>query len=76
MNYWHELPQEKINELIESKVTLAYVMKNYKQPKWCNYPNALEGLMGCWSLNDNKPDGLRTKISESFCKDCPECSLE
>lgn len=76
MEYWHELSQEKIDELISKKVTLKYVMDNYKQPDWCNYPNALEGVMGCWSLTDNRKDGLRTKISKQFCSNCHECSLE
>ena len=24
--------------------------KYYKQPSWCNYPEALHGKMGCWTL--------------------------
>lgn len=68
--YWHELPQEEVDKLIEEKRTLRHVLDNYLQPEWCHYPAALNGKMGCWSLNDNTPGGLRTKISNDFCKDC------
>ena len=45
-------------------------MKNYKQPDWCNYEEALSWMMGCWSLCDINKDGTRTKISTEFCKNC------
>lgn len=70
MKYWHELTQKEVEILIESKVTYRYLLDNYKQPDWCNYPNALEGALGCWSLMDATPNGLRTKISLEFCKNC------
>ena len=67
--YFHELSDEEIKELLENKVTWEYVMKNFKQPDWCGYTNALEGAMGCWSLIDYF--GRRKEISREFCKDCP-----
>ena len=70
--YWHKLPQEKINELIKNKTKIKEILKNYKQPDWCNYPEALGGFLGCWSLTDNRPGGLRTKISMEYCKNCTE----
>ncbi len=68
--FFHELPQSEIDTLLQNKVTVGDIMEKYSQPKWCAYPNALEGAMGCWSLMDLNPEGLRTKISESFCKSC------
>ena len=74
MKYWHELPQSEIDDLYKIGVNVEYVLKNYSQPIWCNYHEALSMTMGCWSLCDNKPNGLRTKISKKFCKDC-ECNI-
>jgi len=68
--YFHELEQTEIDTLIADKKTVGYIMENYKQPDWCNYPEALSMTMGCWSLCDLSKDGLRTKISKDFCKGC------
>lgn len=73
--YFHELSQEEVDKLIADKKNWGDIMREYKQPDWCNYPNALEGTTGCWSLIDLSKDGLRTKISKEFCKGCDECSL-
>ena len=69
-SYFHEISQEEVDKLIADKRSVGYVMENYKQPDWCNYPEALSMTMGCWSLCDLKKDGLRTKISKEFCKGC------
>lgn len=68
--YWHELPQSEVDELIEKGVTNQYVIDNYLQPEWCQYDEALCGLMGCWLLVDNRPGGARTKVSLEYCKNC------
>jgi len=73
--YFHKLPQKEIDKLIKEKRTVGYILKSYKQPSWCNYPEALSMTMGCWSLCDLKKNGLRTKISKKFCQSCPECKL-
>ena len=70
LSYFHEIPQEEVDKLIADKRSVGYVMENYKQPDWCNYPGALSMAMGCWSLCDLKKDGLRTKINKEFCKCC------
>lgn len=72
MKYWHEISQDEVNEVIASKKTYQFLVDNYKQPDWCSYPDALMGVMGCWSLTDNGPDGLRTKVSHDFCKTCDQ----
>ena len=68
--YFHELTQEEIDQLIEEKRTIGYILENFKQPKWCDYPEALNGQMGCWTLTDLGETNLRTKISEEYCKSC------
>ena len=35
-----------------NKMTYKQFMKKYRQPSWCGYPEALCGIMGCWSLMD------------------------
>lgn len=68
--YFHELDESEIDSLFANKKTVGYIMENYKQPDWCNHPEALSMAMGCWSLCDMSKDGLRTKISKEFCKGC------
>lgn len=53
---------------LTQKRTIGYLKEHYKQPKWCNYPNALDGPFGCWSLMDLYGD--RKKISREFCSKC------
>lgn len=74
MKYWHETPQDEIDRLIEDGALIQFVLDNYKQPDWCGYKQALSGMMGCWSLTDNEPGGLRTHISKEYCKGC-DCFL-
>ena len=63
--YWHELSKEEQEKFIqEEKITIGEFMKKFKQPDWCSYPNALEGLMGCWALV------FGYIHSEEDCKDC------
>jgi len=63
--YWHELSKEEQEKFIqEEKITIGEFMKKFKQPDWCSYPNALEGLMGCWALV------FGCIHSEEDCKDC------
>jgi hypothetical protein len=65
--YWHELPQERIEELLGKGTTWGEVMENYRQPEWCTYPDALKGEFGCWSLTGGE---TRTKISHEYCNEC------
>lgn len=66
--YWHELADEEMQKLFDADVTYGWILKNIRQPDWCDYPDALEGTMGCWSLTD--VNDLRKKISHEFCKNC------
>lgn len=53
-------------EMKEKEYTWADIQEKYRQPKWCGYPEALNGGMGCWSLIS------RLDCSEDSCKKC-EC---
>lgn len=69
-SYWHEISQDELQKLLDENVTIRYINQHYKQPDWCNYPNALTFTLGCYSLCDLSKDGARTKISTEFCKNC------
>jgi hypothetical protein len=64
--YWHEIPEDEMKTLLSKPLTESYVLDNYLQPDWCEYPEALRGLMGCWSLTGNN----RIHIGLDFCKKC------
>lgn len=66
--YWHQLPDDLVKHLFEvGRITWGEIMELYNQPPWCEYPHALNGALGCWSLVDEK---LRHEISVKFCADC------
>ena len=64
-----ELTKKEFKSLAKQKMTYAELAEKYPQPKWCGYPEALEGVMGCWSLLDFRV------TSEDYCKDC-DCYRE
>ena len=69
--YFHELPQDEIDKFMLNKTKWEYVIENYNQPQWCNFPGALSPY-GCWSLIDTRVNGFRTNISKEFCARCPK----
>jgi len=63
--FWHRI--NKYDQLYiqeHSEITLRQFMKKFRQPDWCNYPAALAGEMGCWSLF------YRYVHDIGDCKDC------
>ena len=66
---FHELTEAEFNEICEEKMTWAECAEKYPQPKWCSYPDAVCGVMGCWSLMSSKV------TDESYCKTC-DCYLK
>jgi hypothetical protein len=38
--------------VICGRKTYAWLHERYRQPDHCTYPDALAGMMGCWSLMD------------------------
>ncbi len=67
--YWHKLTKKEYKAILKSGITVEEALKKYSQPDWCSYQDAIDGVMGCWSLTGSN----RTKISEEFCKTC-DCS--
>ena len=70
--FWHELSDEERQRIkVSSGLTVEEFMQRYKQPPWCEYPEALGGMMGCWSLV------LTNRIhSIEDCVNCDLCSLQ
>ncbi len=64
IKYFHKLTKDEFHSLIDKKLTWAETAKDYPQPTWCSYPDAVCGVMGCWSLMDFKVTG------RSYCKSC------
>jgi hypothetical protein len=64
IKYFHELTDKEWKELKESGKTWAEAAVIYPQPEWCEYPEALAGEMGCWSLV------YRMGVSRESCKGC------
>lgn len=48
--YFHELSSEEQDTILTSGKTVEWLLENYRQPDWCEYPEALADVMGCWSL--------------------------
>lgn len=72
--YWHKLTRSQQHEILERGAALHKTWgglgKRFKQPDWCNYPDALEGEMGCWSLLGVWMNSSEIVFSREFCKDC------
>jgi len=43
------MSDRQIKKLLDSGNTWGWFKKNYQQPTWCGYPEAIDPL-GCWSL--------------------------
>lgn len=64
---WHRLSSTYRTRFIKrnSGMLVSTFMDKFRQPGWCNYPGALGGGMGCWSL-----------ITDIRCKkDCGRCDM-
>ena len=64
IKYFHKLTRDEFKELCKDKPTWAEVSRDYPQPEWCSYPDAVQGMLGCWSLIDFKVYG------RNYCKHC------
>lgn len=63
--FFHKLTKKQYTKLMSSGITIGYLLKNYRQPKWCNYQDALSMTMGCWSLC-----WPHQRITRRFCHKC------
>ncbi|MFH1183362.1 MAG: hypothetical protein V1690_03810 [Candidatus Moraniibacteriota bacterium] len=65
--YFHEITEADWEKIKADKWTWDEVAKEYLQPDWCGYPQAVHGL-GCWSLiGIGKPYRI---TKEDDCKKC------
>ena len=64
IKYFHELTEDEFNNICRLHITWDGCSRLYPQPKWCGYPDAVQGLMGCWSLMCFMVTG------EKYCKNC------
>lgn len=64
IKHFHELTRKEFEDLIDSKITYGQLAIDYPQPKWCRYPEATNGDLGCWSLMSFRVTG------KDFCKKC------
>lgn len=64
--YFHNITDGDFKKMLKAGTTWYGVMESFKQPKWCGYPDALSGVMGCWSLTSRL-------IKRE--KDCMNCEL-
>jgi hypothetical protein len=70
IKYFHELTKEEFGKLVgESKYKWGEFAEMYPQPKWCGYPDAVQGEMGCWSLMGFMVTG------KPYCKGC-DCLIK
>jgi hypothetical protein len=69
--YFHELTNDEVEYSIDLMPWLTYQQFDqvHPQPRWCGYPEATMGLMGCWSLIGFKVTG------RDYCKDC-DCYIK
>lgn len=64
IKYFHELTRQEFEELLDTKITYGQLAIDYPQPEWCQYPNATQGAIGCWSLMSFYVTG------KEFCNKC------
>ena len=62
--YFHELAEKEFKAVVDEKITWEECAESYPQPEWCRYSDAVQGIMGCWSLMSHMVTG------EDFCKTC------
>lgn len=70
IKYFHELTKGEFIELTKKKSTWAECAKDYPQPIWCSYPNAVCGDMGCWSLMSFGDTERNFVTGRNYCKTC------
>ncbi|MDD5007280.1 MAG: hypothetical protein PHC68_02620 [Syntrophorhabdaceae bacterium] len=52
IKFFHELTEKEFMKIKKDNphMTYAEFALKYPQPTWCHYPDAVYGIMGCWSL--------------------------
>ena len=69
MKYFHELSEIEIIELkLKKGYNFGNLNNDYKQPDWCEYPDAL--IDGCWTLLAPIKYDQANRITKEFCSTC------
>ena len=69
IKYFHELTRDEFKSLVDKKLLWWQVAEDYPQTEWCSYPDAVQGVMGCWSL-------MSFMVTErNYCKNC-DCYIK
>lgn len=81
--FWHRLSLKQQQAVIQHRDpdrprllglpegwTYAEFLDMYRQPNWCEYPRALMGDMGCWSLLSSNTKMISRR---SDCANCDCC---
>lgn len=71
--FFHELSDSELESLVSEKVTWNDVKDRFIQPAWCDYPDALDGAMGCWSLVGYSEPGVPMWKRIRCIEDCSDC---
>ncbi len=61
---FHLIPEADYKGMEAAGATWMDVKRKYRQPSWCDYPDALGGGAGCWSLIGRKVTG------KNYCRNC------
>lgn len=61
---FHRLSDSQFKAMQDAGMKWNEVSALHPQPSWCDYPGALDGPMGCWSLVG------RMVRNKAYCKGC------
>jgi hypothetical protein len=64
---FHRITKKQWQALVAVNATWGDVKEQFRQPSWCEYPDALDGSMGCWSLVG------RMVKNRKYCQNCDLC---
>lgn len=65
--FFHKLSDEEREAAYKQPgVTVRQFVKMYRQPTWCNYPEAITPQWGCWSIASGYIKGIHN------CRGCTE----
>lgn len=67
MPLFHEVSGDEFHKLVDGGWTWRDIEENYRQPDWCQYPDALQGVMGCLSLVNLRIKSVRQCAACEFC---------
>lgn len=69
IKHFHELTNQEFLWLVKEGITYAELNQDFPQPLWCDYHQAVFGMMGCWTLTNFSSGHSRVR-GEDSCRDC------